>query len=811
MKAHAFVVGSMLSASAALPLAAQVPQLGSVEAPYPAIQSTVHVAGGAYGPGAVAYGQIGAPLVLTGSNLGTSGTVQFLGYMNGVADGKNAAATVTLWTPTLLILSVPPTAFTGLIKVTTSGGTSNGLPFIVMPGPYAPSCPVAADDSDFQIVTSSLQDGTLNQSYSVTLSATGGLPPYTWSNIGNALPSGMSLSSTGLITGTPTGTPGTVSLTIQAQDNNHLITQALLNLKVDSTLLTTGPVYSYSASYDGVGNVSGYTDSVMGAWSFQYDTLNRLATGNATTGDYDGQYACWNYDSFGNRQQQVLSSAAFPSGSGGANACQPPSTANIATDLATYTSSNQITETNAPGVTAAPGYDAAGNITSDGVHNYLYDAEGRICAVAYTPVGGSTTYYGYEYDAEGNRVAKGTITTTISNWSCDPSVNGLSYTESYVLGTGGEQLTMLDGSGHWQRTNVYAGGLLATYDTTNLHFHLTDPLGTRRLQTNAMGQAESDCESLPYGDELTCFPVPNAPNTADDSTPLHFTGQERDSESGNDYFGARYYSSAMGRFMSPDPSGLVYADPTNPQSLNLYSYVLNNPLSFTDPTGEYCFYGGVGDTPENDSDPTDFVWDDEPGDCHGQWIDNPSTTMTVYADSGEVDTTSMFPDSTGSNPPQISQQNCQQALFTYHRQKAGVTRSAAQFDVLLKAADAHNIPVQVLEGIAVTETNAQNITGDHGHGRGEFQFDDRAHPELIPFAYDIPRAANIAAGLLEKTVNKYQSSAPRDLAIMAAIRNYNGGGDTSAIVASRDGSLLDANTTGNDYVSTVMAIAANCY
>jgi len=46
----------------------------------------------------------------------------------------------------------------------------------------------------------------------------------------------------------------------------------------------------------------------------------------------------------------------------------------------------------------------------------------------------------------------------------------------------------------------------------------------------------------------------------------------------------------MGRFTSPDPSGLYYADPTNPQSLNLYSYALNNPLTNIDPTGLYCDY-----------------------------------------------------------------------------------------------------------------------------------------------------------------------------------------------------------------------------
>src|SRR6185312_4779301 len=68
-----------------------------------------------------------------------------------------------------------------------------------------------------------------------------------------------------------------------------------------------------------------------------------------------------------------------------------------------------------------------------------------------------------------------------------------------------------------------------------------------------------------------------------------FTDKERDTESGLDYFGARYYASSMGRFSSPDPSGLYFADPTNPQSLNLYSYGLNNPLIGTDPTGlAYC-------------------------------------------------------------------------------------------------------------------------------------------------------------------------------------------------------------------------------
>jgi RHS repeat-associated protein len=76
------------------------------------------------------------------------------------------------------------------------------------------------------------------------------------------------------------------------------------------------------------------------------------------------------------------------------------------------------------------------------------------------------------------------------------------------------------------------------------------------------------------------------------------TGKERDAESGNDYFGARYYASTMGRFMSPDwaaklegSNPVPYANLEYPQTLNLYSYAGNNPLSRTDPDG-HCTNGG---------------------------------------------------------------------------------------------------------------------------------------------------------------------------------------------------------------------------
>ena len=72
-----------------------------------------------------------------------------------------------------------------------------------------------------------------------------------------------------------------------------------------------------------------------------------------------------------------------------------------------------------------------------------------------------------------------------------------------------------------------------------------------------------------------------------------FTGKERDTESGLDNFGARYYASTMGRFVSPDwaanATAVPYANYGNPQSLNLYSYVRNNPTTTTDPDGHCCW------------------------------------------------------------------------------------------------------------------------------------------------------------------------------------------------------------------------------
>ncbi len=211
-------------------------------------------------------------------------------------------------------------------------------------------------------------------------------------------------------------------------------------------------------------------------------------------------------------------------------------------------------------------------------------------------------------------MAKGPLTS----FSCDLTQNGFTTTTQYIVGQSGEQITAVDGQGNWKRSNVYAAGApLATYDANGLHFNLSDALGTKRVQVNTTGVVEESCQSLPFGDQLNCI-------GADDNK-LHFTAKERDTESGNDYFGARYLSSNVGRFLSPDFGGLIsgmpdpvpWANFENPQSLNLYSYVGNNPLSKRDETGHVQVCGSQSTSTNANGDmmvhancheESDFTW-----------------------------------------------------------------------------------------------------------------------------------------------------------------------------------------------------------
>jgi RHS repeat-associated protein len=352
---------------------------------------------------------------------------------------------------------------------------------------------------------------------------------------------------------------------------------------------SNGILYSYLVSADGYApnsNLLGYTDFVMGTWSYNYDTLNRLTTAQniavssvPTSSQFASMSGCWSYDGFGNRLVPEIWQTT---------PCTPP------TQFTNPPSNNQLPATLAS-------YDAAGNVITDltNANKYLYDADGRLCAVQNNAIPSSPVMTEYFYDASGTRVGK----TPLSSWPTSCAAPTSAPTTQYLLGQGGEQVTELSVSGSnvtAVHSNVFVSGkLLATYDlpSAGLHFPLTDPLGTKRMQagisSTGTGFAELGCLSLPFGNGLgnpratDCVPLSSG---ATDDTEQHFTGKDRDAESGNDYFFARYYGSSMGRFLSPDSFGGHLEDP---QTLNRYSYVGNNPLVRTDPDG-HDFYMQCG-------------------------------------------------------------------------------------------------------------------------------------------------------------------------------------------------------------------------
>jgi RHS repeat-associated protein len=143
------------------------------------------------------------------------------------------------------------------------------------------------------------------------------------------------------------------------------------------------------------------------------------------------------------------------------------------------------------------------------------------------------------------------------------------------------------------------GRLYATYgveqSTQTTRFHMNDWLGSRRVDLSPAAVATLTCFNYPYGDGLSC----SGPDT--DITEQHFTGKMRDAETGNDDFGARYYASNMGRFLTADEFRND-AHLANPQSWNLYAYVHNSPLTLIDPTGEYVEGDGEPKCYEDDAE-----------------------------------------------------------------------------------------------------------------------------------------------------------------------------------------------------------------
>jgi RHS repeat-associated protein len=293
--------------------------------------------------------------------------------------------------------------------------------------------------------------------------------------------------------------------------------------------------YNFGAGSNDNGNVVGITNNKDSNRSvtFTYDSFNRIAS--ATTPNTDcsvlpsGITKNWGesftIDAWGNLTGRTVTKCS----------AEPLSVTALANNrLSGY------------------GYDADGNMISNGSASYTYNGESQLATTA-----GVT----YTYDGDGNRVKKSNGTLY---WGSGPLLEN-------------------DLSGNLQREFIFVGGKrVARRDITAgaQYYYFTDHLGSSDVVTNSSGAIQNESDYYPYGGERVYSQTLANQN-------YKFTGGERDSESVLDNFGARYDGSSLGRFMTPDPSSNGIA-PGDSQSWNLYSYVRNRPTRSIDIGGNWA-------------------------------------------------------------------------------------------------------------------------------------------------------------------------------------------------------------------------------
>ncbi len=297
--------------------------------------------------------------------------------------------------------------------------------------------------------------------------------------------------------------------------------------------------YNFNLGASDNGNVIGITNNrdTTRTQSFTYDQVNRIVTAqtSATTGTN-----CWG-ETYTMDQWANMTAIGALSGYTG---CTQETLGVSAT------TSNQLSAT---GFT----FDSSGNMLTDGLNTYGWNAESEIKSAAGV---------NYTYDGDGNRLQKS---------------NG----KIYWYGAGTEILDESDASGNFTNEYVFFGGkriAMRNVSSGTIYYYAEDVLGSSRTLVQA-GQTSVcyDADFYPFGGErdivTTC------------SQNYKFEGKERDTETNNDDFGARYYSSRFGRWLSADwsavPAPVPYANLTNPQTLNLYAMVRDNPETFADLDG----------------------------------------------------------------------------------------------------------------------------------------------------------------------------------------------------------------------------------
>jgi RHS repeat-associated protein len=205
-------------------------------------------------------------------------------------------------------------------------------------------------------------------------------------------------------------------------------------------------------------------------------------------------------------------------------------------------------------------YDQNGNMSSDGTECFEYNDANQLKKVK--SCSANQTIAEYVYNHNGNRVIKKVFS------------NGVLQKTVYSPSDDFETVKLASNSAT-QNTSYYLvnNQLVAKKnpDGTKQYYH-NDHLGSTSVLTNQAGALVEETQYDPWGEV----------KTGGTKSKFQYTGQEKDDETGLNYYNFRYYDSHIRRFTQPDD---IIQDPYNPQDLNRYSYVRNNPLRYTDPSG----------------------------------------------------------------------------------------------------------------------------------------------------------------------------------------------------------------------------------
>jgi len=291
-----------------------------------------------------------------------------------------------------------------------------------------------------------------------------------------------------------------------------------------TTSLSSTTYQNLQYGYDPAGNITSITDPINGNQSFGYDEFNRLLS---VTGPYGT--ISYTYDQIGNMtyNSQVGNYTYPPSGPG-----------SVRPHAAITAGANSYT------------YDQNGNMVQGAGRSITYNPWNRL---ARATSGATTT--AFVYDGEGERVKKTVgATTTIYIGKLYECTSGIC--SKYIFGAG-------------QRIALKPVGT-----TGEIYYYHSDHLGSTQAVSNAVGAKVENLAYYPYGQTRI--------NTGSINVNHKYTSQELDGSIGLYFYNARYYDPILGRFISPDP---IVPDPANPQMLNRYAYVGNNPINYTDPSG----------------------------------------------------------------------------------------------------------------------------------------------------------------------------------------------------------------------------------